>query len=80
MSFFHDYILKINILSVKDFFHKDKYNEIMEKIGDFSFFNEDDVDFLHTLPKEKLIQIIKIYNINYIENIITLLSDNEKQS
>jgi hypothetical protein len=48
---------------VRDFFHKDKYNEIMEKIGDFSFFNEDDVDFLHTLPKEKLIQIIKIYKI-----------------
>ena len=80
MSFFRDYILKINLLFVKQIFHKDKYNEIMEKIGDFSFFNQDDVDFLYTLPNEKLIQIIQIYNVSYTENIITLLSDKEKQS
>lgn len=54
----------------------DKYNEIMEKVGDYSFFNNDDVVFLHTLPKENLIQIIQIYNVNYTENIISLLNEN----
>lgn len=49
----------------------------MEKVGDYLFFNEDDIVFLHTLPKENLIQIIQIYNVNYTENIISLLNDNK---
>jgi hypothetical protein len=58
----------------------DKYNQVMEKIGDYSFFNKDDMDYLHTLPKENLIQMIQIYNSVYTDNIISLLAYNEKQN
>lgn len=57
--------------------NKDKHNQIMEKVGDYSFFNKEDIVFLHTLPKENLIQIIQIYNVNYTENIISLLNENK---
>lgn len=52
-----------------------KYNEIMMKIGDYIVFNEADIDFLRTLPTEKLIHIIKIYNKDYTDTICELLDD-----
>jgi hypothetical protein len=50
-----------------------KYNELMTKIGDFIIFNQEDIEFLNTLPNDKLIYIIKIYNKSYIETIKDLL-------
>ena len=39
-----------------------KYNELLIKIGDYIQFDNEDIIFLHTLPNDKLIDIIKIYN------------------
>lgn len=47
----------------------------MRKIGDFIIFDETDIDFLRTLPTEKLIHIIKIYNKDYTDTICELLDE-----
>jgi hypothetical protein len=35
---------------------------ILMKIGDYIVLNEENINFINTLPKDKLINIIKIYN------------------
>ena len=46
-----------------------KYDEIVVKISDFIIFDNEDITYLNTLPNNKLIDIIKIYNNNYTEII-----------
>jgi len=51
----------------------DKYDIILMKIGDYIVLNEEDINFINTLPKDKLINIIKIYNGSYTETIKCLI-------
>jgi hypothetical protein len=46
----------------------------MIKIGDYIVFNQADIDFINTLPNDKLINIINIYNGSYTELINELLN------
>ena len=50
-----------------------KYNELLIKIGDYIPFDNEDIIFLHTLPNDKLIDIIKIYNSAYTDIIYKLI-------
>ena len=50
-----------------------KYNELLIKIGDYIQFENEDIIFLHTLPNDKLIEIIKIYNSAYTDIIRELI-------
>jgi hypothetical protein len=40
------------------------YNKIMDKIGNYLFLDEEELEFIKQLPKEDLTNIIEIYN-NY---------------
>jgi len=59
----------------KNNFDVKKYNEIMTKIDDYKIFNKEDIDFITTLPNNKLIYIIRIYNESYTQTIEELLRD-----
>ena len=51
----------------------DKYKQILMKIGDYIVLNEEDINFINTLPNDKLINIIKLYNGSYTETIQCLI-------
>ena len=65
-----DYIIKDDI--IKDDID-DKYKQILMKIGDYIVLNEEDINFINTLPNDKLINIIKLYNGSYTETIQCLI-------
>ena len=71
LFYYWEYILKyyIGIITYK------KYNTILEKIGDYMILDSDDMQYLKTLPKEKLMNIIELYNENYTETIIYLVEE-----
>lgn len=71
-----DYIIKDdNIIDdiIKDDIIDDKYKQILMKIGDYIVLNEEDINFINTLPNDKLINIIKLYNGSYTETIQSLI-------
>jgi hypothetical protein len=53
----------------------EKYNKIMIKIDDYIILNKEDIYFINTLPNDKLMHIIKIYNVSYTQTIQELLTD-----
>ena len=58
---------------IKDDIIDDKYKQILMKIGDYIVLNEEDINFINTLPNDKLINIIKLYNGSYTETIQCLI-------
>ena len=62
------------VIDNKPKFDIEKYDKIMVKIGDYILFNQEDIDFINTLPNDKLKNIIKIYNGSYTELINELLN------
>lgn len=63
------------VIDNKPKFDIEKYDIIMMKIGDYILFNQEDIDFINTLPTDKLINIIKLYNGSYTELIHELLKN-----
>ena len=68
------YIKMGGVIDNKPKFDIEKYDKIMVKIGDYILFNQEDIDFINTLPNDKLKNIIKIYNGSYTELINELLN------
>ena len=62
-----------NNLITKLNFDIEKYDIILNKIDDYIVLNKEDIDYINTLPNDKLIYIIKIYNNSYTETIQELL-------
>jgi len=57
-------IYKIFCFKISRVYSENMYNKIMDKIGNYLFLDEEELEFIKQLPKEDLTNIIEIYN-NY---------------
>lgn len=59
-------LYKENRIFIEDRFDKDKHYELMKNIRNYYYLSNIELEFIKTLPKKKLIEIIEIVNINTI--------------
>ena len=67
--------LKKSIVAITPELYSDKYYELLINIRNYGVLSTTEFDYIDTLPKAKLIEMIKIYN-THIENINQYISKN----